>query len=210
MEAKSAPNPDICYGVLVRKLSSAGVRPTRQRLDLADIGQGRTQMRFVGILAGSVHHHREMIALVRTGSASGWPRLIAAVEEALRLGVSDAAAVTHIMNMPDATQRKQHAIALAEELAQFERPMPSMDDYDLLLTPSVAYPAIRHGQGDPSPADHDDEIVMPQTLLAQKQTIEQSKLPFAVKIDAFYLNSTVKGPMESGPKDARATAGNRS
>jgi Fur family transcriptional regulator, iron response regulator len=35
METKSAPNPDVCYGVLVRKLSSAGVRPTRQRLDLA-------------------------------------------------------------------------------------------------------------------------------------------------------------------------------
>jgi hypothetical protein len=27
----------------------------------------------------------------------------------------------------------QHAIALAEELAEFERPMPVMDDYDLLL-----------------------------------------------------------------------------
>ena len=35
METKSAPHPDVCYGVLVRKLASAGVRPTRQRLDLA-------------------------------------------------------------------------------------------------------------------------------------------------------------------------------
>jgi Fur family iron response transcriptional regulator len=35
METKSAPRPDVCYGVLVRKLASAGVRPTRQRLDLA-------------------------------------------------------------------------------------------------------------------------------------------------------------------------------
>ena len=78
---------------------------------------------------------REMITLVRVGSESEWARLIAAVEEALRLGVSDAAAVLHIMNMPDAEQRKQHAIALAEELAQFERPMPAMDEYDLLLTP---------------------------------------------------------------------------
>jgi len=77
---------------------------------------------------------REMITLVRAGSASGWARLIAAVEEALGLGAIDAAAVLHIMNMPDAEQRKQHAIALAAELAQFERPMPSMDEYDLLLT----------------------------------------------------------------------------
>jgi hypothetical protein len=74
-----------------------------------------------------------MITLVRAGSGSGWAPLIAAVEEAQRLGVSDAAAVLHIMRMPDAEQRKQCAIALAEELAQFERPMPSMDEYDLLL-----------------------------------------------------------------------------
>jgi len=74
---------------------------------------------------------------VREGSANDWPRLITAVEEALRLGVSDAAAVLHILRMPDPEQRRQHAVALAEELAQFERPMPVMDDYDLLL----AHPA---------------------------------------------------------------------
>jgi len=77
---------------------------------------------------------REMIGLVRAGTASEWGRLVAAVEEALRLGVTDAAAVLHILNMPDAAQRKQYAIALAEELAQFERPMPAMQEYDLLLT----------------------------------------------------------------------------
>ena len=74
-----------------------------------------------------------MISLVRAGLVDGWDRLIAAVEEALRLGVSDAAAVLHILRMPDPEQRRQYAIALAEELAQFERPMPAMDDYDLLL-----------------------------------------------------------------------------
>lgn len=76
---------------------------------------------------------REMITLVRVGSVAGWARLITAVEEALRLGVTDAAAVLHILNMPDPEQRRQYAIALAEELAQFERPMPVMDEYDLLL-----------------------------------------------------------------------------
>jgi transposase len=76
---------------------------------------------------------REMIGLVRVGSVEGWDRLIAAVEEALRLGITDAAAVLHILRMPDAQQRRQHAIDLAEELAQFERPMPVMDEYDLLL-----------------------------------------------------------------------------
>jgi len=74
-----------------------------------------------------------MITLVRAGSAGSWDRLITAVEEALRIGVTDAAAVLHILRMPDPQQRHRYAIALAEELAEFERPMPSMDDYDLLL-----------------------------------------------------------------------------
>jgi len=77
---------------------------------------------------------REMITLVRVGLVSGWDRLIAAVEEALRLGVTDAAAVLHILRMPDAEQRRRYAIALAEELAQFERPMPAIDEYDQLLS----------------------------------------------------------------------------
>jgi transposase len=80
---------------------------------------------------------REMIGLVRAGLSHGWDGLIAAVEEALRLGVSDAAAVLHILHMPDAEERKRYAIALSEELAQFERPQPVMDDYDLLLAGPV-------------------------------------------------------------------------
>jgi hypothetical protein len=76
---------------------------------------------------------REMITLVRAGLSAGWDRLVRAVEEALRLGVSDAAAVLHILNMPDAEERKRYALALSEELAQFERPQPVLDDYDLLL-----------------------------------------------------------------------------
>jgi transposase len=79
---------------------------------------------------------RQMIILVREGSVQGWQRLIAAVEEALRLGVSDGAAVLHILNMPDPEQRRRYAITLAEELLQFERPMPAMKEYDLLLTGS--------------------------------------------------------------------------
>ncbi|HYM07322.1 MAG TPA: IS21 family transposase [Terriglobales bacterium] len=76
---------------------------------------------------------REMIALVRTGLSDGWEKLIRAVEEALRLGVTDAAAVTHILRMPDPEARRRYALRLAEELAEFERPLPVMDEYDLLL-----------------------------------------------------------------------------
>ena len=80
---------------------------------------------------------REMIALIRTGQSDGWDRLTGAVEEALRLGVTDAAAVMHILRMPHPEQRKHCALALSEELAQFERPQPVMDEYDLLLATEV-------------------------------------------------------------------------
>ena len=82
---------------------------------------------------GKAKGTREMIALVRAGSTDGWDELIVAVEETLRLGISDSAAVIHLLRMPDPEQRRQHAVALAEELLQFERPMPVMDNYDLLL-----------------------------------------------------------------------------
>ena len=79
-------------------------------------------------------HVREMIELVRAGLCTSWPALIAAVEQALSLGLSDAAAVQHILAMPDPVERRKHEITLAAELAGFERPLPVMDDYDLLLT----------------------------------------------------------------------------
>jgi hypothetical protein len=82
---------------------------------------------------GKSYGTREMISLVRVGSVEGWARMIAAVEEALRIGVTDAAAVLHILRMPDADQRRRCVLALEEELAQFERPMPKMDEYDELL-----------------------------------------------------------------------------
>jgi len=62
----------------------------------------------------------------------GYPEM--RLSRGMRLGVTDAAAVLHILRMPDPEQRRQYAVTLAEELAQFERPMPVMDDYDLLLT----------------------------------------------------------------------------
>ena len=77
---------------------------------------------------------KEMIGLVREGTENGWLKLIAAVEEALRIGVTDGAAVLYMMQVPDAAERERHAIALAEELRAFERPMPTMDDYDSLLS----------------------------------------------------------------------------
>ena len=60
-------------------------------------------------------------------------RLLGAVEEALRLGITDAAAVVHILRMP-AEDCRRHALKPAEELEHFERPALVMDEYDQLLS----------------------------------------------------------------------------
>lgn len=82
---------------------------------------------------GKTRATREMIVLVRVGLAEGWDRLLIAVQEARRLGVTDPAAVQHILRVPDPEARRLYALRLAEELAEFERPMPLMDEYDMLL-----------------------------------------------------------------------------
>jgi hypothetical protein len=76
---------------------------------------------------------REMIALVRAGKSYGWDKLQRAVDEALRLGASDAGAVIYLIHTPDPEQRQRHEVSLKQELAQFERPLPSMSEYDALL-----------------------------------------------------------------------------
>ena len=119
--------PGAMYGGLDAAAAMATSRPLGP-LSGPDLGQPGTARRQERGDARDDH------ALVRAGSVSGWGRLIAAVEEALRLGVTDAAAVLHILNMPDPEQRRRYAIALAEELAESESAdMPVMDEYDLLL-----------------------------------------------------------------------------
>ena len=75
---------------------------------------------------------REMIALVRLRLTEGWDRLIRAVEEALRLGVTDAAAVIHIQRMPNGEDRRQHALP-GRRVGGVRAPLPVMDEYDQLL-----------------------------------------------------------------------------
>ena len=46
--------------------------------------------------------------------------------------------VQHILRVPDPEARRLHALRLAEELAEFERPLPLLDEYDLLLGGEMA------------------------------------------------------------------------
>jgi Fur family iron response transcriptional regulator len=63
METKTARNPDVCYGVLVKKLASASVRPTRQRLDLARVIFGGGNRHFT---AEMIFHETRSIAFAPT------------------------------------------------------------------------------------------------------------------------------------------------
>ena len=49
------------------------------------------------------------------------------------IGRTVAIKTIRLSELTDPQERRRYAINLAEELAQFERPMPGMDEYDLLL-----------------------------------------------------------------------------
>jgi transposase len=75
---------------------------------------------------------REMIELLRAGKQHGWERLKNAVEQALRLGCTDAAAVRHLLLFGELTHVSVERLEL-NELAAYERPVPTMSEYDRLL-----------------------------------------------------------------------------
>ena len=76
-----------------------------------------------------------MVAVVRMGREFGYAKLEASVGQALELGSTDIAAIRHLL-MSD---RLQHAAAGSVEigaLSAYERPLPSMAQYDQLLLSS--------------------------------------------------------------------------
>jgi hypothetical protein len=79
---------------------------------------------------------RAMVAVVRMGREFGYAKLEACVSQALKLGSTDIAAIRHLL-MSD---QLQHAAAESFEvgaLAAYERPLPTMAQYDQLLSSSV-------------------------------------------------------------------------
>jgi hypothetical protein len=73
-----------------------------------------------------------MIELLQEGSKHGWDRLRQAVEQALDLGCTDAAAVRHLPVFGELGHAPVERFAL-HELERYERPLPVMNEYDLLL-----------------------------------------------------------------------------
>jgi transposase len=80
---------------------------------------------------------RQMIEVLSLIKQHGHERVRAAVEEALSMGCSDAAAVLHLAAAPDLAHARSRLIELGK-LTSFERPLPVMTDYDELLGQGVA------------------------------------------------------------------------
>lgn len=75
---------------------------------------------------------RTMIELLQQGSKHGWERLKLAVQEALEIGCTDAAAVRHLLVYGELSHAPVERLALGG-LERYERPLPVISDYDLLL-----------------------------------------------------------------------------
>lgn len=79
---------------------------------------------------------RAMVAVVRMGREFGYAKLEASVGQALELGSTDTAAIRHLL-MSD---QLQHAAGVPVEigaLSAYERPLPTMAQYDQLLSGST-------------------------------------------------------------------------
>jgi hypothetical protein len=83
---------------------------------------------------GSQEGTKAMVELLQLGRRLGHERLRRAIESALRLGCADAAAVQHLMATDGLVhQRPSLMLDVGNLLSQYERPMPTMHDYDHLL-----------------------------------------------------------------------------
>jgi transposase len=77
---------------------------------------------------------RAMIELLQVGRRLGDVRLRRGIESALQLGCTDAAAVRHLMASDGLVhQRPSRLLEVGSLLGQFERPLPTMHEYDHLL-----------------------------------------------------------------------------
>lgn len=76
---------------------------------------------------------RAMIEMLLLGQQCGPVRLRQAIEEALRLGCSDVAAVRYLLTAEQLEKSQPEAIELVDSLLSYERPLPTMEAYDQLL-----------------------------------------------------------------------------
>ena len=79
---------------------------------------------------------RQMIELLAFGKRHGWDRLKHAVEESLALGCTDAAAVRHLITANELVRSHTDRFEV-NGLERYDRPLPQMHEYDMLLAASA-------------------------------------------------------------------------
>jgi hypothetical protein len=85
---------------------------------------------------GRQHGTRAMVELIRMGREFGYAKLTTAVDQALEMGCADVAEIRHLL-MSD---QLRHSVGEAVEigsLSAYERPLPTMIEYDQLFSGSV-------------------------------------------------------------------------
>jgi Mu transposase-like protein len=75
---------------------------------------------------------RAMIELLTLGKQHGWDRLKQAIEHSLVLGCTDAAAVRHLITANELVRSRIESLEVGE-LERYDRPLPQIEEYDLLL-----------------------------------------------------------------------------
>jgi hypothetical protein len=74
-----------------------------------------------------------MIQLLQLGREHGFARLRVAIEAALDLGCTDAAAVQHLLATETLAHQRPAALLDLGALSRYERPLPQVHGYDHLL-----------------------------------------------------------------------------
>ena len=75
-----------------------------------------------------------MIEVLLLGRKHGYERLRQAVEKALEVGCSDVGAVRYLLGSEAVEKRQPVERVDIGALKQYERPLPSLAEYDQLLT----------------------------------------------------------------------------
>jgi len=82
---------------------------------------------------GKQNGTRAMVAVVSLGREFGHDKLRAAITRAVSLGACDVAAVRYLLTEAGLHKGQSYAIDVGE-LARYDRPMPTMAEYDVLLS----------------------------------------------------------------------------
>jgi len=85
---------------------------------------------------------RAMIEILLLGQQHGPMRLRQVIEEALKLGCSDAAAIRYLLTAEQLEKEKPEAVELGS-LISYERPQPTMEAYDQLLSQAAVGEVIQ-------------------------------------------------------------------